>query len=424
VTDTQAWIFLLDLTLILVAALAFGWMARRIGQPPVVGEILAGILLGPSLFSGVISRSLFPISVRPFLSAVADLGLIAFMFIVGMELDRRTRRGLGRVTAATALGATLLPFGLGLLLAVYLASQDRVQHRLGFVLFIGVATSITAFPVLARIVTDRGMNRTFVGTAALSAAAVCDLTAWTLLAVVQAIVRGVSQWQVVLIIPFAALMLLAIRPLLRRVLSGPVDPGNPAPAGQLALVLAGLLTSAAITQLLGLQFVFGAFLFGLIMPDHQTAPVCARIRDRLEFATLLLLPVFFVVAGLKVNLATIGWAGVGDLGLILAATITGKFGGAFAGARTQGFPVRQAAVLATLMNTRGLTELIVLSVGLQIGVISGRIYSLMVVMALVTTGMAGPLLHVLAPRGAGLGGEDPVADGEIAASLRAEPGTR
>jgi Kef-type K+ transport system membrane component KefB len=377
-----------------------------------MGEILAGILLGPSLFNGAISRSLFPMPVRPFLSAVADLGLVAFMFIVGMELDRRTRRGLGRVTVATALGATLLPFGLGLLLAVYLASQDRIQHRLGFVLFIGVATSITAFPVLARIVTDQGMNRTFVGTAALSAAAVCDLTAWTLLAVVQAIVRGASRWQVVLIIPFAALMLLVIRPLLRRFLSGPVDPG-----GQLALVLAGLLTSAAVTQLLGLQFVFGAFLFGLIMPDHETAPVCARIRDRLQFATLLLLPVFFVVAGFKVNLATIGWAGVGDLGLILAATITGKFGGAFAGARSQGFPVRQAAALATLMNTRGLTELIVLSVGLQIGVLDGRLYSLMVVMALVTTGMAGPLLRVLAPQGSGPGEDEPVAGGEVAAPL-------
>jgi Kef-type K+ transport system membrane component KefB len=417
VTDTQAGIFLLDLTLILVVAMAFGWMARRIGQPPVLGEILAGVLLGPSLLNGAVSRTLFPVPIRPFLTAVADLGLVAFMFIIGMELDRRTRHGLGRVTAATALGATLLPFGLGLLLAVYLASHDRIHHRLGFVLFIGVATSITAFPVLARIVTDRGMNRTFVGTAALSAAAVCDLTAWTLLAVVQAIVQGVSRWQVVLIIPFAALMLLVVRPLLRRFLSGPADPGHPVPAGHLALVLAGLLTSAAVTQLLGLQFVFGAFLFGLIMPDRATAPVCAGIRDRLQFATLLLLPVFFVVAGLKVNLATVGWAGLGDLGLILAVTIVGKFGGAFAGARTQGFPVRQAAMLATLMNTRGLTELIVLSVGLQIGVIDGRLYSLMVVMAVVTTGMAGPLLRLLAPRGAAPDEEEPVTDGEVATPL-------
>ena len=398
-TDAQAGIFLLDLTLILVLALAFGRVARLVGQPPVLGEILAGILLGPSLFHGALSRFLFPLPVRPFLSAVANLGLVAFMFIIGMELDRRTRRGLGRITAATALGATLVPFGLGLILAVYLAGHDRIHHRLGFLLFIAVATSITAFPVLARIVTDQGLNRSFVGTAALSAAAVCDLAAWTLLALVQAIVQGVSRWQVLLVIPFVAVMVVVVGPALRRLLAGPADPGRPISGGQLALVLAGLLSSAAVTQVLGLHFVFGAFLFGLIMPDRDTMPVCAGIRDRLQFATLLLLPVFFVVAGLKVNLATVGWTGLADLGLILVTAVAGKFGGAFLGARTQGLPARQAVALATLMNARGLTELIVLAVGLQIGVIDGRLYSLMVVMAVVTTGMAGPLLRLITARG-------------------------
>jgi Kef-type K+ transport system membrane component KefB len=396
VTEFQLAVVFADLALIVVVARVVGLLARMLGQPAVIGEIVAGILVGPTLFRGVIARTLFPLDVRPFLVTLADLGLVLFMFGVGLEFDFGRLHGSGRAAAGTAIGSTVLPFGLGLLLALYLARTYNPASAVPFFLFIGVAVSVSAFPVLARILTDRGMHRSRLGTIALSSAAVCDLACWTMLALIQAIAGGSGQshWLVLLIIPYAALLIMCVRPLLTRLLarSGPDDLGARA---SLVIVLAGVLVSAAVSQLLGLQFVFGAFLFGLIVPRLDDVGFRAQLRSRADLVIMLLLPVYFIVAGLNVDLSRIGTAGLLELGVIMAVAVTGKFAGTWAGARSQGLSARDAAVLGTLMNTRGLTELVALSIGLQIGILNSKLYSILVVMAVITTAMTGPLLRLL-----------------------------
>lgn len=388
-TDRQVALLLADLALIVVLAKGIGLLARTLRQPAVIGEIIAGILVGPTLLHGAIATTLFPIDVRPYLTTLADLGLALFMFVIGLEFDHATLRGHGKVTGATALGSSLIPFGLGTLLALYLVNHQPSTNRVGFVLFIGTAIAVTAFPVLARIIVDLNMTNTLSANIALSAAAVCDIAAWSMLALVQVIVGNHDQphWLVLLLIPYLALMFLAIRPLLRRVLaSDELTPKN------FAIVLAGLLISAAATQLIGLHFIFGAFLFGLIMPRTSTGELRHELVRRTQIGTTLLLPIYFVVTGLNVDLSTIGPSGLIDLGLIILTAIIGKFSGTFLGARSQGLPTHQSVTLATLMNTRGLTELVALTVGLHIGILDQQLYSLMVVMAVVTTAMSGPIL--------------------------------
>lgn len=390
-TDSQIAALLYDIAFIAVVALLMGRLARALGQPAVLGEIIAGILVGPTVAHGMVARHLFPADVRPFLSALADIGLVLFMFAVGMEFDHARLRGSGRITTATAVGAMLLPFALGLLLSLYLATTQHPANRLGFTLFIGVALSITAFPVLARILADRGRATTLLGTIALSSAAICDVAAWTMLAAVQVIVGGTrDHWQVLLMVPFAVVLRFGVGPALGRLLAR-----RPTDTSMVALVLAGALASAGATQAIGLHSVFGAFLFGLVMPREGTDAFRARLLDRTTGATTLLMPVYFVVAGFSVDLSRIGGADLVRLVLILATAIVGKFAGAFLGARSQGLPTRRSAELATLMNTRGLTELVALSIGLQAGLLSPDLYSLMVVMAVVTTAVSGPLLRWL-----------------------------
>lgn len=388
---------LLDLAVIAVLARLFGSVARRLGQPPVIGEILAGILLGPTVFGTGFSAALFPFDVRPFLTALADVGVALFMFVVGLELDATLVRGRGRIAGTVATAAIVVPFGLGVALATYLLTGRPVANRLGFVLFLGAAMSVTAFPVLARILTDRGLARTSLGAIALTCAAVGDVLAWCLLAVVIILSGGGSgQLRLIALLPvYVALMFLVVRPLLRRLLAG-ADRLGP---GQLAALLAGVLVSAAATEWMGLNFVFGAFLFGAVLPRAGTEAVRSTLLDRVEGVNAaLLLPVFFVVTGLSVQLSGIGLAGLAELGLVLVVAVAGKFGGAFAGARLHRLPARKSAALATLMNTRGLTELIILSVGLQLGVLDRTLYSVMVAMAVITTAMAGPLLTLIHPR--------------------------
>lgn len=395
-TDHQAAMFFLGIAVILVLARLLGMGARAIGQPPVLGEILAGVLLGPTLFHGAMTRSLFPTDVRPFLTALADLGLVFFMFVLGYDLDAALVRGRARIAVGVSLGSMLLPFGLGAVLAVQLVHRHQIGHsHTGFVLFIGAAMSVTAFPVLARILSDRRMQHSELGGLALAAAGAGDLLAWAMLAVVTTAAGGALQWKVLLAPAYLAVMAFVVRPLFQRLFTSR-DSDKELSPGLLATVAVGLMLSCAAVEWMGVDFIFGAFVFGLATPRGGPARLCDRLRDGLgTVGGVFLLPLFFVIAGFNVDLSRLNAADLGELGLILVVAIGGKVTGAFAGARLLGLGGRDAAVMATLMNTRGLTELVILTVGLRLGVLDTGLYSLMVVMALVTTFMTGPLLRLL-----------------------------
>jgi Kef-type K+ transport system membrane component KefB len=405
-------LLLADVAFIIILARLLGNLAKLLGQPPVLGEILAGILLGPTFFHGTITKALFPPSLIPPLTALADLGLVLFMFVVGYEVDLRLIRGRERVAAGVSTGSVVLPLVLGAALGVWLAHRNHLPHVSTFALFIGTAMAATAFPVLARILTDRGLHRTRIGGLALASAAIADVLAWCLLAVVVALAGSSAQWKVLLAIPFVALMFAVVRPLLRRLSRFYLQAGRLTP-NILATVLAGLLLSSWATNWMGLHFIFGAFLFGIIMPRENVLGMREEILDRLlQVSVLVLLPIYFVVAGLSINLSTIGSSGLVELAAILVVAIVGKLVGAYLGAQFTGVHGRNAGVIATLMNTRGLTELVILGVGLQLHILTKPLYTLMVVMALVTTAMSGPLLKAIYP--------DRVMQHDLAAADRAE----
>ncbi|TDE32600.1 cation:proton antiporter [Actinomadura sp. 6K520] len=396
-TSHQVQLLFADLALILVLARGLGALATRVGQPAVVGEIVAGILLGPTLLSDGISEALFPAEVQSVLAGIADLGLAVFMFAVGLEVDTGALRGRGRPAVGAIVGATLVPFGLGLGLGFHLLRAHPVEGSpaAAFVVFIGLAVSVTAFPVLARILEDRGLFATPLGGLALAVAAIVDVAAWVALAAVQAMVGGeAALWRAGLFVCYAALLFLVVRPLLRGFLSAG-GAGGPLTPWTFAVLLSGTLLSAVATQAMGMHLIMGAFLFGLIMPRGGGGPALrAELEDRLGQLTAVLLPVYFVVAGLRIDLASLDVSDLWLLCLIMAVAVAGKVGGTYLGLRTQGMPARPSAAIAALMNTRGLTGPVVLGVGLQFGLLDDPLYSLMVVMTLLTTLMTGPLLSL------------------------------
>ena len=414
VAEITAYVFL-DLAVIIVIARLMGRLAVKVGQPAVMGEIIAGILLGPTLLGalpGDLDTALFPPDVRPFLNVLAQLGLVLFMFLVGLEVDLSFIRGREKIAVSVSVASIVLPFALGVLLATYLHAAHDVFTAddgttsaisfVGFALFMGVAMSITAFPVLARILAERQMHRIPTGVLALACAAVDDVLAWALLAVVVAVVSAGSFGGVLLIllwsVVFALVMFLVVRPLLKLLVSRYERFGRLTPE-MLALVLVGILGSAWVTEEIGIHFIFGAFVFGVVMPRQGAGALNHEIIDRLEqVSVLLLLPVFFVVTGLNVDVGAIDLTGVGELGLILLVAISGKFVGAFTAARVQRVPRRQATALGVLMNTRGLTELVILNLGRENGVLDDTMFTLMVIMAIVTTVMTSPLLNVVYPK--------------------------
>lgn len=418
----QAAFLLIDVAVVIAAARVGGRIAQALRQPAVVGEIAAGIALGPSvlgLFPGDPSAWLFPVEVRPLLGALAQIGLVLFMFIVGLELDMRLIKGRERSAATISIASIVLPFTLGAGLALILYPSHNMVGgeqvtRLGIALFLGIAMSITAFPVLARILTDRGMQRTPPGVFSLASAAVDDIIAWTLLAFVIAIIEGGSPLAVARIVGltlvYAAVMFIVVRPLLRRLVAWRDRAGRMTP-DILAVILIGLFASAAATELIGIHYILGAFVLGAVMPKVGGEALSREILERLEQASvLLLLPMFFVVTGLGVNLTGIGPQGWWQLLLILLVAIGGKFVGAYTGARLSRIPSRQGAAIAVLMNTRGLTELVILSAGKQLGVLSDELFAMMVIMALVTTVLTEPLLRLVYP--------DSVISKDIAAAER------
>jgi len=373
----------LDIVIILAAARLLGAAAVFVKQPRVIGEIAAGIVLGPTLLGHLAGDAVFPTSVIPPLKTLAAVGLVLFMFVVGMELDHRLIQGKGRVVTGVAAGATLLPLALGCSFALWLAPRYAEGGTLPFVLFFGVSVSATAFPVLARILTDRGMQHTLIGGIALAAAAVIDVVAYALLAVAVALASasGHESWRLLLAPVYVLVMFRLVRPLLRRL----ADAAEPLP-----YLLIGLFASAWAAEWMQIHYIFGAFVFGAVMPRSEA--FLERLRERLEPAIHLMLPVFFAVTGLTVDLTGLHLSQLGVLGVILAISVFGKVGGGYAAARLSGIPPRGSAVVASLVNARGLTEIVILSVGLEQGLLDVELYAMLLVMALITTAMTGPLL--------------------------------
>jgi Kef-type K+ transport system membrane component KefB len=391
---------LLALAAILIAARAVGAVFRRVGQPPVVGEVLAGILLGPSLLGRISPAALgflLPPSVAPALGILAQVGVILFMFLVGLELDPGVMRNRTQATIAISHASITLPFVLGSLLALplYPRLSTRDVPFTVFALFLGVSMSITAFPVLARILTDRGLQRTRLGVVALTCAAVDDVTAWCLLAFVVSVVRAQSASALLTVALTAAYigLLLALRPLVGRLVRAFDDRG--VSQSVMTVTFVALLTSALITEAIGIHAIFGAFLLGVIVPHDSR--IARQLRVQLEGLVLvLLLPAFFAFTGLRTQMGLLRGAGAWLVcgGIILVASL-GKFGGSSVAARLSGLPWRDAASIGVLMNTRGLVELIVLNIGLDLRVLSPPLFAMLVVMALATTMATTPALALL-----------------------------
>jgi Kef-type K+ transport system membrane component KefB len=401
---------LVGVAVIVIVARVVGAGFRRIRQPAVVGEIIAGLLLGPSflgLFPGELTEHLFPADVRPFLKEVANLGLALFMFMVGLELDLALLRGKQKLAATVSLSSIALPFALGVPLAFALHGRhDQVAGEkvdlLPFALFIGASMSITAFPVLARILSERGMDRIPLGALALACAAVDDVVAWSLLAVVVAVVDSAGLGDLPRILGlslvYMAVMVFAVRPLLVRLAAWQRSRGGGLRPDVLAILLVGVLLSSAATEEIGIHFIFGAFVFGAMVPKADGGVLVHGVLERVESLTVvLLLPVFFIATGLNVNLSELGARGLGELVLILLVAIGGKLIGATAAARVQGLSTRRSTALGLLMNTRGLTELVILNIGREKGVLDEELFGLLVVMAIVTTVMTDPLLRLVYP---------------------------
>ncbi|HEV3339612.1 MAG TPA: cation:proton antiporter [Pirellulales bacterium] len=406
----------LHVTATLSAVIGLGFVLGRVfrffGQPPVIGEVVAGILLGPSLLGAIspaASHLLIPSAasdpkgqVPAALVAVSQLGVILYMFLVGLELNGARLAGRAHAAVAVSHSSIVVPFVLGaaLALGLYPVFSNAEVPFTSFSLFMGAAMAITAFPVLARILTDRGLDKTELGSVALSCAAADDVTAWCLLALVVGVAQAnVSTAASVLgwATAFIALMFLAVGPLLRRVTRIWDNRPNGLPPLAVSGTFLAVLLAALTTEAIGIHAVFGAFLLGAVIPhDSQIArEFTTKLKDTV---TVLLLPAFFAYTGMRtqINLVS-GWENWLWCGAIVLVATIGKFGGTLAAARLTGLSWRDAAALGTLMNTRGLMELIILNIGLDLGVISPTLFAMMVVMALVTTAATAPILQRLIP---------------------------
>ena len=394
-------IFLAQLVAVILVSRGVGRLMRRIGQPQVVGEMLGGLLLGPSVL-GIIApgvyAALFPIGSVRFLNAVSQLGVLLFMFLVGLELDLDTLRGRGHVGTLTSHAGIAMPLWLGAGLAVLLyprLSTDGVRF-VAFALFIGCALSVTAFPVLARLLAERGWSKTSFGALAIACAAAADITAWCVLAIVLAIADG-SAWGVQLwlslggAVGFVVLMMTLGRRVIAATLAR-TSRREGLTSDRLAIVVVVALASAWVTEQLGIHALLGAFIAGLVMPKAEefVSAITVRLEELLGVA---LLPLFFAVTGLRTNLATIEGSSMWLLcGLVVLVAIIGKAGGTVMGARASGLSWRDAASLGALMNTRGLMELVILNLGLEIGIITRPVFTMMVLMAIATTALTAPAL--------------------------------
>ena len=393
---------LLALAVVIVTARMLGAIFKFLHQPAVIGEVLGGILLGPSFLGKLlpgVQAYLLPETAAPFLAIISQLGVILYMFIIGLELDLKVLRRSGHATLAISHASIVLPFILGATLALYLYPKITLVgvRFTSFALFLGVSMSVTAFPVLARILTDRKMQKSRLGTIALTCAAVDDVTAWCLLAMVVSVVTasfGSAMATLGLTVLYILVMFFLARPLVARLIPL-LETFERVTEGGMAIILVTLLLSALATELIGIHAIFGAFMLGAITPSSSR--VAHDLTSRLEdLVRVMFLPAFFAFTGMRTEVGLLDTIADWQIcGLILLTAIVGKFGGATLAARLTGLNWRESSALGVLMNTRGLVELIVLNIGLDLKVISPTLFTMLVIMALVTTFMTTPLLHLL-----------------------------
>lgn len=397
---------LIDILLVLGLSRLVGVGCRWLQQPLVIGEIIAGIMLGPSLLGLVaptIVPILFPAAVIGHLKILSDIGLIFFMFLIGLELNPSYLRGQIKTAIVISQVSIIVPFVSGVALALLLygpLAQPGISF-IAFALFLGAAMSITAFPVLARILTEKNLQNTRLGTLALSCAAVDDISAWCILAVAIAVTRTNSLVTAVptilMAVAYVSLMLTGVRRLLGGI-EGIYNRSKRLTPLLLAGIYGGVVISALITEQIHIHLIFGAFLFGVIMPKNEelTRAIAEKTED---FVLIFLLPIFFAYSGLRTQIGSLNqpilW---GYCGVILAVAIGGKYIGTYVAARLCKLPHRDASALGALMNTRGLTELILLNIGLELGVITVQMFTMLVIMALTTTVMTSPWLEWIYPK--------------------------
>jgi Kef-type K+ transport system membrane component KefB len=398
-------LLVLQVAVVLLVSRLVGMLFKKIKQPQVVGEMVAGILLGPSLLGWAapwISRAVFPAASLGYLNALSQIGLVFFMFLVGIALNPRELREHGHAAVLTSHASIVMPFclGSGLALLLYPRLATPGVSFMSYALFMGSAMSITAFPVLARILTERNLLRSRMGTLSISCAAVDDITGWCILAYIVVLVRSENSATPLWVtlggaLAFVAVMLAVVRRVVRRFETSFRRHGRLTDnAVSLMLVLG--LTAALTTEWLGVHSLFGAFFMGAIMP--KSPDFVKAVLDKLESLTVVaLLPLFFAFSGLRTSIGTVhGQLWIYAV-LVIATAIAGKFGGSMLAARMARVSWRDATALGILMNTRGLMELIALNIGLDIGVISTTVFTIMVLMALVTTFMTSPLLEWVYP---------------------------
>jgi Kef-type K+ transport system membrane component KefB len=397
----------LQITVILAVCRLTGSLFRTIHQPRVVGEMFAGILLGPSLLGWIaphFSAYLFPPSSLGFLNALSQVGVVIFMFLVGLGINPKELQHQSHAAVLVSHVSITAPFVLASLLALYLyprLSDDSVSFT-NFALFMGAAMSVTAFPVLARILTERDMMQSRLGTVAIASAAVDDVTGWCILAYIVVLIRAAHQTTSIWvtlggILLFLVVMIYGVRFVLSRLLERTFRKYGEISENRMAFLLLLALASALCTERLGIHLLFGSFLMGAIMPKE---PAFVRyVLDRFETITItLLLPLFFAFTGLRTNIGLFkGPTMWFYCGLIILVATGGKLGGSTIAGWFSGMPLKEAAGLGTLMNTRGLMELVILNIGLDIKVISPALFSMMVVMALFTTFMTTPVLELICP---------------------------
>lgn len=396
-------VFLLQLIIIIVASRLVGLAVKRIGQPVVMGEIIAGIALGPSLFGNFfpeVSEMIFPPESLGNLQMLSQVGLILFMFVIGMELDLNIIKNKAKAALFISYASIILPFGLGVGLAYFL-EQDFLPAGIpfyAFALFMGIAMSITAFPVLARVIRERGISNTRTGIIALTSAALNDVTGWCLLAFVIALARaeGIHTPLYTLggTLLYLAAMLFIVRPFLKNLAARKFNL-NIIRQSTVAVIFIILLVSSLCCELLGIHALFGAFMTGLVMPLEWNFRklIIEKVED---VALVLLLPLFFVLTGLRTEIGLVNTTTLWLIcGMITLVAITGKVGGSYIVARYSGENKYDSLAIGILMNTRGLMELIILNIGYDLGILSPQVFTMLVIMALATTVMTNPLLNLL-----------------------------